>query len=58
MIDIKKMTFVVACKTFFGLKENQPTVEFLKEVRALTPDDRDYLIREFKTVGIDATLTA
>jgi len=36
----KKMTFMQACKDFFGLHNGQTTMEFAKEIKALTDDDR------------------
>lgn len=36
----KEMNFVGACKDFFGVKEGQTAIQFLKEVKELTPEDR------------------
>lgn len=53
--NLKLMTFVAACKLFFGSLPNQTLVEFIKELKELTPDDKAELIQMFHTVGIDAT---
>jgi len=37
---MKEMTFMQACKDFFGLKADQTPMQFAKEVRELTADDR------------------
>lgn len=57
MDNLQVMTFVQACKTFFGLLPNETLQEFVTEIRALTPDDKAELVTLFKTVGIDATKT-
>lgn len=53
----KHVTFVMACREFFGLLPNQTLQEFVAEVRALTQKDRADLIEMFATVGFDATKT-
>lgn len=45
MVDQKPVSFVVACKSFFGFKteangQTQTLLEFKNEVGALTPADR------------------
>ena len=57
-MELQNMTFVMACKTFFGSKPNQTLQEFAAELRQLTPGDKADLIKEFRTVGIDATKSA
>lgn len=52
------VTFVMACRKFFGLKLGQTLQEFAAELRALTPDDKNDLIAMFKDVGIDASKVA
>lgn len=39
-MEVKKMTFMAACKDFFGLKEGQKPLEFGREVQALTAEDK------------------
>jgi hypothetical protein len=50
---MKQMTFTAALVEFFGKKPGQTPGEFLQEVKALTPTDRDYFKREFLKVGIE-----
>lgn len=57
-VELKAMSFVAACKTFFGLKPNQTLVEFVKEIKEFTEKDRADMVQMFRTVGIDATKTA
>lgn len=40
-MEIKKLTFMAACRDFFGLKEGQTAMDFGKELKALTEKDRD-----------------
>lgn len=37
---IKKMTFVAASKDFFGLKMGQTGVQFMHEIKELSPEER------------------
>lgn len=37
----KKMTFLAACRDFFGVREGQTALDFGKEIKALTPKDRE-----------------
>lgn len=39
-MNLKKLTFMSACKDFFGLKEGQTSIEFGKELKQLTTEDR------------------
>lgn len=34
------MTFMAACRDFFGLKEGQTALQFGQEIKALTEQDR------------------
>lgn len=36
----KKLTFMQACKDFFGMHPNQTPVQFAKELKELTESDR------------------
>lgn len=47
------ITLTKAIHDFFGKKPNQPLGEFQNEIRALTPQDREYFVREFAKVGIE-----
>lgn len=53
--NLKLVTFIQACKLFFGLLPNETLLEFMSEVKKLTPDDKAELIVLFRTVGLDAT---
>jgi len=48
-----QMTFTKAINTFFGKKDGQTLMELQAEIKALTPEDREYFTREFRTVGIE-----
>ncbi len=54
-MDLKSMTFVMACNNFFGRKQGQSLQEFNAELKALTEKDRKDMIQMFMAVGIDAT---
>ena len=54
-MDTNPVTFVAACKNFFGMLPGQTLQEFAKELKALTPDDKAELIVLFRSVGIDAS---
>ena len=45
------MTFMAACKDFFGLREGQTSLEFGKEIKALTPEDRAEIVAGLETNG-------
>jgi len=45
------MTFMAACKNFFGFKPGQTLSEFSAEIKALTPADRAEL-----TPGLETAL--
>lgn len=53
--NLKQMSFVAACRQFFGLLPHQTLMEFANELRLLKPEDRAELIKLFREVGIDAT---
>lgn len=36
----KAMTFMQACRDFFGLKAGQTNIQFAQEYKALPPEDR------------------
>ena len=56
--ELKHMTFISACNSFFGRKPGQTLQEFNAEIKCLTEQDRKDLIEMFRTVGYDATKTA
>jgi hypothetical protein len=45
---MKNMTLVAAIKEYFG---PHPTISLMNELKALTPEDKDYFRREFEKVG-------
>lgn len=57
-MDLKKMSFVMACNSHFGRKPGQTLQEFNQELKALTPKDREDLTAMFRELGIDATMGA
>lgn len=52
---MKHVTFVMACREFFGMLPNETLQEFIAEVRKLTEKDRKDMIEMFRTVELDAT---
>ena len=50
---MRKLSFIAACREYFGIREGQTSIEFLKEVKALDEKDRAYFTELFKTVGIE-----
>lgn len=57
-MDLRQMTFVAACNTFFGRKPGQTLQEFNGELKQLTDKDRAEMVLLFRDVGIDATKQA
>lgn len=55
---MEQMTFISACRKFFGIKDGQTLQQFASEIKELTAQDKLDLIEMFKTVGIDATKTS
>ena len=49
-------SFTKAIVDYFGKKPGQTLPEFQAELKALTPEDREYFVREFKKVGIEVEL--
>jgi hypothetical protein len=49
IVNKPQMTFMQACRDFFGLKEGQTAMQFGQEVKALTEDDRKEI-----TAGLQA----
>lgn len=50
-MELKSMGFMAACKHYFGLKPGQGLSDFMKEVKELTPKDREDLKALFPSVG-------
>lgn len=55
MADLKHVTFIMACREFFGLLPGQTLQDFAKEIRALSEAERANFIEMFRSVGFDAT---
>lgn len=53
--ELKPMSFIAACRTFFGLKPNESLQEFVKEIKDLAEKDKADLTEMFRSVGIDST---
>jgi hypothetical protein len=47
------VTFSRAIVEYFGKKPGQTLSEFTAELKALTPEDRAYFVKEFAKVGIE-----
>jgi hypothetical protein len=52
-MDIKKMTFMAACKDFFGLHAGQTGMEFGREIKALTEVDRQEIKKGLEMNGYE-----
>jgi hypothetical protein len=52
---MEQMTFTKAVSEHFGKKPNQTAAEFMQEIRALTPEDREALKKEFAKIGVEIT---
>ena len=48
---MKEMSFVTAMKDYFGILPGKTTSDFLQELKALTPEDREYFKKRLETVG-------
>lgn len=52
---MEKVSFVVACKRYFGMKPEQTMGQFAQELKALTDKDRQDLKAMFPSVGYEVT---
>lgn len=50
-MELKKMTFMAACKDFFGLHPGQTGLQFGQEIKALTADDRAEITKGLEHSG-------
>ena len=48
-------SFTKACKEYFGYKPGQNLTDFMNEIKALTPEDRKFIKREFLKIGYEIT---
>jgi hypothetical protein len=46
------VSFTKAILDYFGKKPGQTAMELQAEIKALTPDDREYFKREFAKIGV------
>lgn len=51
----KKMSFMVACRDFFGMLPSQGLQDFAKELKALTPADRADITKGLEQNGYEIT---
>lgn len=54
-MEVKKMSFVAACREFFGFREGTGLKDFSAELKALTDKDRVELKAEFAKIGYEIT---
>lgn len=48
---MKEMTFMAACKEFFGLKPGQTSLDFGREIKELTTEDRHEIAKGLEAHG-------
>ena len=53
MTTAKKLTFMAACRDFFGLKEGQTAMEFGKELKELSEKDRAEIKEGLSKLGYE-----
>ena len=56
--NLEQVTFVNACRKFFGPMPGQTIKAFADEIKAVQGKDREDLIQLFRSVGYDATKVA
>lgn len=49
---MKEVSFLIACREFFGLKPGQSNIEFAREVRGLDEKDKAEIASEFERLGL------
>lgn len=52
MTTIKK-SFIASMLDYFGLRQSQTRVEFLNEIKALSPVEKDWFEKNLSTVGYE-----
>lgn len=55
---MKKLTFMAACKDYFGLKEGQTSLQFAHEIKQLTEQDRAEIKEGLEGVGYEIVQAA
>jgi selenocysteine lyase/cysteine desulfurase len=57
-MELKKMTFMQACRDYFGLLPGQAAMDFMKEMKALTDQDRQEIANMLNGQGYEILATA
>lgn len=52
-METKKMTFMAACRDYFGMLPGQTSLDFGKEIKALTTDDRAEIKAGLEKLGYE-----
>lgn len=52
-MEMKKLTFMAACKDYFGLKPGQTSLEFGKEIKELSQADREEIKAGLESQGYE-----
>lgn len=52
-METKRMTFVQAMKDYFGLRPNTTNSDFLKEMTALSSEEKAWFRENLPTVGYE-----
>lgn len=55
MSEVKKLSLVAAVKDYFGMKPGQTSMDFLKEWKQLTDDDKAFFKKHLPSVGYEIT---
>ena len=50
---MKQQSFITACMDYFGKKQGQTLHQFRDEVHMLSPEDRRYFTKHFRSVGYE-----
>jgi hypothetical protein len=53
MGEMKKLTFMAACRDFFGVKEGQTAMDFGKELKQLNEADRAEIKAGLEKIGYE-----
>lgn len=55
MSDVKKLSLVAATKDYFGMRPGQTAMDFLKEWKQLTDEDKAFLKAHLNRAGYEIT---
>ena len=53
MSEIKRMSFVLAMKDYFGMREGETTMGFLQELKALSDEEKQWFRENLPKVGYE-----